>query len=313
MRGEKLTTAINGVKEFVTAMDREDELLWMPFSDRVYEGERGLKSAIGEKLLSSVSGTVAEGDTALYDAIFQAYNTLKERRGLLGDSKRYGIVVLSDGVDTSSKRSSLATIQSLLKATEGDASSIQIHTIGIGEDADKGLLTQLANMAHGRYWDARNPKNTTDIYRQIAVHARTTGSNLMNEHFATNYVDLIVSLGWTTVRRFLTDVTTLALCGMAVAGLLVLAALGMSSNLTVAWLFITCLLLFVTMVTFNHSAETRESIIRTLIERRFRIRSLNASQSQDFWVSARDFVALLAALQNQEPQRAAKTRSGSHL
>jgi Ca-activated chloride channel family protein len=170
MRGEKLTTAINGVKEFVTAMDREDELLWMPFSDRVYEGDRGPKSAIGEKLLSSVSGTVAEGDTALYDAIFQAYNTLKERRSVLGDSTRYGIVVLSDGVDTSSKRSSLATIQSLLKATEGDASSIQIHTIGIGEDADKGLLTQLASMAHGRYWDARNPKNTTDIYRQIAVH-----------------------------------------------------------------------------------------------------------------------------------------------
>src|SRR4051794_13257844 len=116
----------------------------------------------------------------------------------------------------------------------------------------------------------------------------------MNEHFATRYTDLIVSLGWMTVRRFLTDVTTFALCGMGVAGLVVLAVLGMSPNLTVAWLFITCLLLFVTMVTFNDSAETRESIIRTLMERRFRIGSLNASQSQDFWVSSRDFVTLLA-------------------
>jgi hypothetical protein len=32
------------------------------------------------------------------------------------------------------------------------------------------MLTQLASMAHGRYWDARNPKSTATIYRDIAVH-----------------------------------------------------------------------------------------------------------------------------------------------
>jgi Ca-activated chloride channel family protein len=170
MEGQKLTTALAGAKAFVEAMDPEDQLIWIPFDDKVYQGTDGLKAEVGERLIGEISSTVAHGGTALYDAIARAYAELQDERKTLGTRVRYGIVVLSDGVDTSSRDSSLTSLEALLAPSEEDATAVQIHTIGIGKDADKAVLARLATSAHGKYWDARDPNQAVDAYRQIAVH-----------------------------------------------------------------------------------------------------------------------------------------------
>lgn len=58
----------------------------------------------------------------------------------------------------------------MLTPSENDPTGVQIHTIGIGKDADQAVLTRLATSAHGKYWDARQPDRVVDAYRQIAVH-----------------------------------------------------------------------------------------------------------------------------------------------
>jgi len=170
MQGQKMTVALEGTAAFVTAMDPQDELIWIPFDDRPYPLQGGLKGAIGEALLGRIRSTGAAGGTALYDAVGEAYRQVEARRAVLGDSRRYGIVVLSDGQDTSSEKFTLALVRNLLVPHEGDPFAIQIHTIGIGDDADKGILTTIAEGAHGRYWDAKDPTRVLSSYREIAVH-----------------------------------------------------------------------------------------------------------------------------------------------
>jgi Ca-activated chloride channel family protein len=169
MEGPKMTTALAGAKAFVEAMDPDDYFIWIPFDNQVYGGAEGFKSDIGEKLTGDISATVASGGTALYDAIIKGYQTLEARRKTSGDSLRYGIVVLSDGMDTSSKAGKVR-LEEMLTRSEGDPTAIQIHTIGIGGDADKATLTRIATTAHGLYWDAKNPDLAVEAYRQIAVH-----------------------------------------------------------------------------------------------------------------------------------------------
>jgi len=113
-------------------MEREDYLIWMPFDSKIYLVAQGKKSEIGEKLHCDIASTVADGGTALYDAVGAAYETLEARRKSEGDTARYGIVVLSDGDDTSSGRFSLAQLEAMLKRTEADPYGAQIHTIGVG-------------------------------------------------------------------------------------------------------------------------------------------------------------------------------------
>ena len=170
MQGEKLTAALTGAKAFVEAMDPEDQLIWIPFDGTVYPGKQGLKSVIGEALIGDISSTAAAGGTALYDAIAIANQAIEKQRASLGTSVRYGIVVLSDGKDTGSSRASISTLQAALNPSESDPTRVQIHTIGIGTDADRDILTRISDMANGKYWDAKDPDRVLDAYEQIAVH-----------------------------------------------------------------------------------------------------------------------------------------------
>jgi Mg-chelatase subunit ChlD len=176
MLGEKLTAAVKGAIEFVEAMHGQDTLLWMPFDNQVYSGIQGRKSEIGERLIRDIASTAAGGGTALYDAISQAYQALQERRKSLGDSVRYGIVVLSDGQDTTSKQMTLAQLQALLRPSEKDPTSIQVRTIGIGKDADDVVLRMIADSTHSEYSKVLDVSMLVDVYRDIARYWGRTAS-----------------------------------------------------------------------------------------------------------------------------------------
>ena len=58
----------------------------------------------------------------------------------------------------------------MLAPLESDATGIQIHTIGIGDDADDSVLSKIANSAHGKYWKVAESDDITEIYREIATY-----------------------------------------------------------------------------------------------------------------------------------------------
>ncbi len=173
MAGEKITAASRGATEFVDRMEGNDWLVWIPFDDNVYTKTQGWQGEVGERLVGDIKATPAGGGTALYDAVARAYRVLEEQRRVRGkDAGRYGIVVLSDGRDTSSKETSLALLESMLRPSEQDPTGIQIHTIGIGQDADDAVLTKIASSAHGKYWKAKTTTVTevVNIYLEIAKY-----------------------------------------------------------------------------------------------------------------------------------------------
>ncbi len=166
----KITAARSGAREFVNLMGQEDTLVWMPFDARVYSGKtHGSKFTVGEDLLEEISAISAGGETALYNAILTALETLKNYQATAGNTMRYGLVVLSDGRDTI-KGSSLAKVEAALQPQEGNPSGIQIHTVCIGEDCDEPVLRKVANAAHGRFWRGNTEQEMIKIYRNIATH-----------------------------------------------------------------------------------------------------------------------------------------------
>ena len=169
MGGSKITSSIKGAQAFVTKMESADYLRWLPFDNQIYEGAGGLKSKIGEQLLSEIGSTSADGGTALYDAVKQAYEELTAMRKINGDSMRYGIVILSDGADTASV-SSLSQLETELAPAESDPFGIQIHTIAIGEDADQSVLQKIAAASNGRFWAPKTDADVVTVYKDIAAH-----------------------------------------------------------------------------------------------------------------------------------------------
>lgn len=167
MAGEKLTEAVKGAIGFVEAMDEGDTLIWLPFDSQVYPGTQGRKSEIGGQLIKDIGSTIANGMTALYDAISQAYRSLEKQRNLLGYAARYGIVVLTDGQDTNSKQCDLAQLEAMLRAADAGGMGIQVRTIGIG-DADHKVLARIAARTHSEHSRVDDPFALADVYRDIA-------------------------------------------------------------------------------------------------------------------------------------------------
>ena len=169
MGGSKITSSIKGAQAFVNKMESADYLRWLPFDNEIYQGAGGRKSDIGEQLLGEIGSTSADGGTALYDAVKQAYGELTALRATNGDSMRYGIVVLSDGADTTSE-TSLSQLETELAPAENDPFGIQIHTIAIGEDADQGVLQKIAAASNGRFWAPKTDQDVVTVYKDIAAH-----------------------------------------------------------------------------------------------------------------------------------------------
>ena len=123
---------------------------------------------MGEQLEDDILATTAHGGTALYDAVAEAYRILEDQRKGQRDTVRYGLVILSDGKDESSKQATLALLEAMMSPTEDDPTGIQIHTIGIGDDADDRVLSKIAGSAHGKYWKVGKSDDIAAIYREIA-------------------------------------------------------------------------------------------------------------------------------------------------
>ncbi len=168
----KISQATAGAVSFVDAMDRNDWLAWLPFNDELFLGATGKKGLIGEDLVNEIFATKADGGTALYDAIARAHELLQTRRDELGDEERYGIVVLSDGKDQSSLANTINNLESLLTPDqEVDPIGIQVHTIGIGADADGIILGEIAGFTNGgQYWSVADGSILEAVYQRISTY-----------------------------------------------------------------------------------------------------------------------------------------------
>ncbi|HEX8435447.1 VWA domain-containing protein [Archangium sp.] len=168
MNGKPMDAARAGTVKFLQRMEPDDLVQVIAFSEQpVALGTPGKVRQMGESLVQKVNGLYAQGQTSLYDAVLMAFDEIEEARKKETEPRSYGIVVLSDGKDTSSKRNRPDLIERLPKPE--DTEGTRVFTIAYGDEADEDLLRNLSDrsnalMVHG------DSADIDKLYHQIASY-----------------------------------------------------------------------------------------------------------------------------------------------
>ncbi len=160
----KMPSAKLGAKQLISILDSKDYLSILPFSS---EPSWGAKDLLVERERESAARIIdslfPSGETALYDSIAQAYQSLLDNPK--GD-KISAIVVLTDGADTKSKTS----LDELLNKIRFDSekNAVRVFTIAYGKDAVKEVLKSIADATQAKFYEG-TPENIESVFKEIST------------------------------------------------------------------------------------------------------------------------------------------------
>lgn len=163
----KRTAVLNAALTFIAESNPNDQVFVLNFNEKVKPGlpPPQLFSDNREELRGALFNGVAEGRTALYDAVIDGLNQLE-----LGQRDKKALVVISDGGDNAS----LHTRHETLSRIESSISTI--YTVGIFDmddaDRDPGILRQLARISGGRVYFPADITEMIPVCRRIAHEIR---------------------------------------------------------------------------------------------------------------------------------------------
>ncbi|HVF76807.1 MAG TPA: VWA domain-containing protein [Solirubrobacteraceae bacterium] len=166
IEGGRLENAKKGVQTFLREVAPQDRVGLTTFSDRVtplapIAPVRGNRA----ELIGRVSGLIADGGTAIYDATDQATAQVKK----LADTSRINaVVLLTDGEDTDSSKSVDALVREL--EAQGDSSRrVRVFTIAYSAGAQGAAenLKRIADASGGKSYTGDTDDIET-VYRSIS-------------------------------------------------------------------------------------------------------------------------------------------------
>ncbi len=148
MSGEKLAQTQEALLTFIEQIKGDTERVGLiTFASSVYAVEELDELSVNRtRLLSAVGRLDASGDTALLDAVAEAYSRLQ----YLGDTERINaIVVMTDGRENNSYT---ALHQLVRQIEEGNRTGVPvvIFCIAYGSDADMATLESIATASGGQ-------------------------------------------------------------------------------------------------------------------------------------------------------------------
>ena len=146
MSGGKIGSARAAAIQFVEQMGDEDYLTMITFSNEpIFVLHHAQVGQARGRAIDALKGLVANGDTALYDAIGDGAATIANTGSAQTSN---AMVVLTDGLDTNSTRHRFD--EALIDAAA--ANDTTVFTIAYGSDADEDLLATLAKEANGNFY-----------------------------------------------------------------------------------------------------------------------------------------------------------------
>lgn len=158
MTGEKIERAKESVLRFISLMDPGDRAALFAFSDEV----DALESLTGSRniLRQAVLTIQPHGHTALFDGIARGVESVS------GVSGRKAVIVLTDGI---ANRGALDMDQAIEAAVRA---YVSVTVIGLGKDARKARLEQIAQKTGGSYFFTPEAGGLSDIYSTISNRMR---------------------------------------------------------------------------------------------------------------------------------------------
>jgi Ca-activated chloride channel homolog len=193
---------VGAAHEFVAALRPEDSLAPMLFADQAVFVHDLTKDR--DAVTKAIDGYVANGGTALYDALADAMARLKRVEG------RRAIVVLTDGRDENNPGTgpgSLRTLDDVVAMVK--ETNAAIFAIGLGTKVDRPPLEQLARLSGGQAYFPVDVSELQDQYRRIVQNLRR---RYVLSYSSTN---LARDGGWREVqiRSRLSDIVVTSLGG----------------------------------------------------------------------------------------------------
>jgi Ca-activated chloride channel family protein len=165
MRGEKLAQAQEALGIFLEQIKGDVERVGMvQFSSSVYNviylDELGDNR---ETLQTAIAGLEANGDTALLDAVSEAFTRLQNE----GDSERINaIVAMTDGRENNSGIS----LNTLVRRIKRDSTvPVVIFCVAYGDDADLGMLQAIVEPSSGQVLQG-DPQTIRDLYKILSTY-----------------------------------------------------------------------------------------------------------------------------------------------
>lgn len=163
----KMEMAKEAAIEFVRSLKPEDQFKVIEFDDRVLTLVDFTSDL--DQVESAIGGAVADGATALYNAVYISLQSLSRRRKV---DERQAVVVLSDGNDTGS----LVTFEDVLElARKTDVTIYTIFLRGAEKDLKKNkyfqakyVLERLAAESGGSAFSPEHIKDLSGVYSDIA-------------------------------------------------------------------------------------------------------------------------------------------------
>ncbi|MBN1873875.1 MAG: extracellular solute-binding protein [Anaerolineae bacterium] len=171
MQGEKIRAATESTVSFLKRLHPDDRVGVMTFNNTVLT--LSMPARVGdtvEQAANQVNMLIADGNTALYDAVCQATEIMKAERAAdaeVGEQRLYGIVLLSDGEDTTGHPTENQMFATCLPA-HAEADSFKIFPIAFGDDANHGVLKRIADVTGGSLFTA-DPGSIEQIYIKISA------------------------------------------------------------------------------------------------------------------------------------------------
>jgi Ca-activated chloride channel family protein len=171
MSGEKIRTATAATENFLKRLHPQDIVGLESFNDSInFVSTLRPVAEIGEKLQQVVGNLIADGGTSLYAATCQGIKTVEAQRRsdvAAGLNRLYGVVLLSDGQDTSSRMSANEMMSTCLPQGP-EMHGVRIFPIAFGSDADTTILDSIAKATGGRMLRA-DPESIERIYLSLSA------------------------------------------------------------------------------------------------------------------------------------------------
>jgi VWFA-related protein len=159
------TQAQDAAREFITAMRPEDDLATMLFATKTNVVHPPTKER--QKALDAVANYVAEGGTALYDALYESLTQLATVQG------RRVVVVVTDGRDENAPSTgpgSLRTWDEVIDKVQQTEAAV--YAVGIGNNVDRDHLHQIAALSGGAAYFPRDVTTLAADYQRILDELR---------------------------------------------------------------------------------------------------------------------------------------------
>jgi len=189
MAGLKLDSARRSLNQFLKRLNRGDEAMLMTFQSRPHITQTFTQDL--DKIKNSLKRLEGNGSTALYDAILQSLDVIRE-----SNNRRRTLLLISDGINTFGRAALKDTVVTLRR------SGVELYAIGIETDSPEeaqertvtqAVLNQLTSSAGGQAFMITDASDLARICRNI--------SDQMHNQYSLGYYPPKTKEGeWRSIR-----------------------------------------------------------------------------------------------------------------